>query len=141
MSLDPERALQQALLTKLKASADLAVLLGNPPRVYDEPPADLVYPYVSLGRNETRPWGGLDGEGLEHVLSLTVISVFGGSEEAKAVMALVRLILDGAALSLDGHRLINLRVTYADLFKAADWRSTYGVLRLRAVTEPLDPTS
>lgn len=141
MSLDPERALQQALLTQLKANADLAVLLGNPPRVYNEPPADLVYPYVSLGRSETRPWGGLDGEGLEHVLSLTVVSVFGGSEEAKAVMALVRLSLHGAALSLDGHRLINLRVTYADLFKAADWRSTYGVLRLRAVTEPLDPTS
>lgn len=141
MSLDPERALQQALLTKLKENTDLAVLLGNPPRVYDEPPADLVYPYVSLGRSETRPWGGLDGEGLEHVLSLTVVSVFGGSEEAKAVMALVRLSLHGAALSLDGHRLINLRVTYADLFKAADWRSTYGVLRLRAVTEPLNPTS
>ena len=69
------------------------------------------------------------------------MSVFGGSEEAKAVMALVRLSLHGAALSLDGHRLINLRVTYADLFKAADWRSTYGVLRLRAVTEPLNPTS
>ncbi len=141
MSLDPERALQQALLTKLKENTDLAVLLGNPPRVYDEPPADLVYPYVSLGRSETRPWGGLDGEGLEHVLSLTVVSVFGGSEEAKAVMALVRLSLHGTALSLDGHRLINLRVTYADLFKAADWRSTYGVLRLRAVTEPLNPTS
>jgi hypothetical protein len=141
MSLDPERALQQALLTKLKGNGDLMALLGNPPRVYDEPPADLVYPYVSLGRSETRPWGGLDGEGLEHVLSLTVVSVFGGSEEAKAVMALVRLSLHGAALSLDGHRLINLRVTYADLFKAADWRSTFGVLRLRAVTEPLNPTS
>ncbi len=140
MSLDPERALQQALLTKLRGNGDLTALLGNPPRVYDEPPADLVYPYVSLGRSETRPWGGLDGEGLEHVLSLTVVSVFGGSEEAKAVMALVRLSLHGAALSLDGHRLINLRVTYADLFKAADWRSTYGVLRLRAVTEPLNPT-
>lgn len=141
MSLDPERALQQALLTKLKDNADLAVLLGNPPRVYDEPPAEVHCPYLSLGRSETRPWGGLDGEGLEHVLSLTVVSVFGGSEEAKAVMALVRLSLHGAVLSLDGHRLINLRVTYADLFKAADWRSTYGVLRLRAVTEPLDPTS
>jgi hypothetical protein len=141
MSLDPERALQQALLTKLRGNGDLTALLGNPPRVYDEPPADLVYPYVSLGRSETRPWGGLDGEGLEHVLSLTVVSVFGGSEEAKAVMALVRLSLHGTALSLDGHRLINLRVTYADLFKAADWRSTYGVLRLRAVTEPLNPTS
>jgi len=141
MSLDPERALQLALLTKLRANGALTALLGNPPRVHDEPPADPVYPYVSLGRSETRPWGGLDGEGLEHVLSLTIVSVFGGSEEAKAVMALVRLSLHGAALSLDGHRLINLRVTYADLFKAADWRSTFGVLRLRAVTEPLNPTS
>jgi hypothetical protein len=141
MSLDPERALQLALLTHLRASGDLTALLGQIPRIYDEPPADVICPYVTLGRSETRPWGGVDGEGLEHVLSLTVVSVFGGSEEAKAVMALVRLALHGAVLELDGHRLINLRVTYSDLFKASDWRSTYGVLRLRAVTEPLDLSS
>jgi dihydroxy-acid dehydratase len=68
---------------------------------------------------------------------------FGGCDKTLPglMMALVRLSLHGASLNLDGHRLINLRVTYADLFKAADWRSTFGVLRLRAVTEPLNPTS
>jgi hypothetical protein len=139
MSLDPERALHLALLTRLRSDATLKTLLGTPVRVYDQPPAEPIHPYLTLGRSETRPWGGLEAEGLEQALSLTVVSVFGGSEEAKAVMAQVRVCLHGAALSLDGHRLVNLRVTFADVFRASDWRSTFGVLRLRAVTEPLVP--
>ena len=141
MSLDAERALQGAILTRLAAQVPLWALLGNPPRVYDEPPADLIYPFVTLGSSQTRPFGGVvelaSAEAMEHAISLTIASVLGGTEEVKAVMGLVREALHGAELTLEDHRLVNLRVTYADVFRAADWRSTYGVLRLRAVTEPL----
>lgn len=137
MSLDADRALQGALIGKLKADAALIALLGSPARVHDQPPGDRVWPYLMLGRSETRPFGGTGGEGLEHAVTLTAVSMFGGSEEAKAVIAAVRACLHNADLVLDGHRLVNLRVTYCDVFKAADWRFTYGVARLRAVTEPL----
>lgn len=137
MSLDPERALQKAVLAHLRADAALQPLLGDPPRVHDEPPADPVYPFVTLSRAESRPWGGLGGEGVEHAITLTCVSRFGGTEEAKAVVAALRVSLHGADLGLDDNRLVNLRATFADVFRAADWRSTYGVLRLRAVTEPL----
>lgn len=137
MSLDPDRALQKAVLAALRGAASLIPLLGDPPRVYDEPPARPLYPYLTLSRSEIRPWGGLEGEGIEHAVSLTCVSRFGGTEEAKAVIAAVRAVLHGAALTLDDHRLVNLRATFGDVFRAADWRSTFGVLRLRAVTEPL----
>ena len=135
MSLDPERALQAAVLSRLRADAALSALVAG--RIYDEPPASPSYPYLAIGRAESRPWGGVDGEGAEHALTLTCVSRFGGAEEAKAVIAAARAALHGADFALTDHRLVNLRASFADVFRASDWRSTYGVLRLRAVTEPL----
>lgn len=134
--MSPDLALHKALLDHLRADPGLVPLLGDPPRVHDQPPAQPAWPLVLLGRAETRPWGGLDGEGVEHALTLTCLSRFDGAEEAKAIVAAIRARLHGAALTLDGHRLVNLRVTYADVFRAADARLVQGVLRLRAVTEP-----
>lgn len=133
--MSPDLALHRALLDHLRADAGLNALLGDPPRIHDAPPAQPVWPMVVFGRAETRPWGGLDGEGLEHALTLTCLSRFDGAEEAKAVVAALRARLHDAALTLDGWRLVNLRVTYGDVFRAADARTILGVLRLRAVTE------
>lgn len=134
--MSPDLALHRALLDHLRADPGLVPLLGDPPRVHDQPPAEPVWPLVLLGRAETRPWGGLDGEGVEHALTLTCLSRFDGAEEAKAIIAAIRARLHGAAPALDGHRLVNLRVTYGDVFRAADARMVQGVLRVRAVTEP-----
>jgi hypothetical protein len=133
--MSPDLALHRALLERLRDDPGVSALVEG--RVWDEPPEAPRTPYVTLGRAETRPWGGLDGEGLEHALTLTCVSRFDGAEEAKAVVAAIRAALHGATPSLDGHRLVNLRVTYADVFRAPQWRPVMGVLRVRAVTEPL----
>jgi len=135
--MSPDLALHKALLDHLRADAGVQALLGEPARVHDEPPEVRVYPLVLFGRAETRPWGGLDGEGVEHALTLTCVSRFDGAEEAKAVIAALRAALHGVDLTLDGHRLVNLRVTYADVFRAPGYRPLHGVLRVRAVTEAL----
>ncbi len=134
MTLDPERALTGAIFAHLCADPNLLDALGE--RIYDEPPPDPIYPFLTIGRSQAKLWGGVEGEGLEHVLTLTVVSRFGGAEEARAISALVRASLDDRPLTLDGQTLVSLRITFTDVFRAADWRSTYGVLRLRAVTEP-----
>lgn len=139
MSLDAERALTAALLARLRADPGLAADVG--PRVYDQPPADPGYPYLVLGRSEVRPFGGgsgegAAGEGLEVQLTLTCVSRFQGTEEARRVNAGARACLHDAPLALTDWALVNLRVVYADTFRATDWRSTYGVVRLRAVVEP-----
>ena len=133
--MSPDLALQKALLEHLRTDETLTALLGDPARIHDEPPAQRVWPLVVFGRAQTRPWGGLDGEGLEHVLTLTCLSRFDGTEEAKAVVAALRARLHNAELTLDGWRLVNLRVTYGDVFRAADGKTVQGVIRLRAVTE------
>jgi hypothetical protein len=134
MPLDPDRALQGGVLAYLCADPTVTALLGGP-RVYDQPPDEPLYPLVTLGQVTTRPWGGLCAEGIEHVFTLTCVSRFGGMEEAKAIGAAVRASLDDAALTLTDNILVNLRCVYGDVFRAADWRLTFAILRFRAVTE------
>ena len=79
-----------------------------------------------------------DGGGVEHALTLTVVSNFRGTEEAKAVLAAVRTALNDVALEADGVRTVSLRVSFADVFPSADGARTFAVLRVRAVTEEVE---
>ena len=134
--------------TRLVLAVVLALLAAcSPQRTSDAPlppmdPSRLSHaqhaqlPCVGCHRSEARPGGGVEGEGQEHALTLTCLSRFGGAEEAHAALAAAREALHGASLALEGGwRLVNLRASYADVFRASDRRTTAGVLRLRAVTE------
>lgn len=129
-----ELALQKALIAHLAGDLSLAALLGAPPRIWDAPPKRPAFPYLLIGRSESRPVAA-DGGGVEHALTLTVVSNFRGTEEAKAVLAAVRLSLADAALAADGIRTVSLRLTFADVYPAPDGIRTFAALRVRAVTE------
>ena len=132
-----ELALQKALIAHLKADAAVQALLGEPARVWDVAPADPAFPHLLIGRCESRPVAA-DGGGVEQALTLTVVSRFRGTEEAKAVLAAVRVALNEAALEADGLRTVNLRVSFADVFPGANGARTFAVLRVRAVTEEVE---
>lgn len=129
---DHESALQKAVVGALKADPALSALIQG--RVYDQAPEGALCPYLALGRCESRPVAA-DGGGVEQRLTLTGVSRFAASEEAKAVAAAVRACLHEAVLEADGVRTATLRATFADVFRAGDGRRTYAVVRLRAVTE------
>ena len=132
----PDAVLAAALVEALKAASAVAALVAA--RVHADAPRHPVYPCVSLSRQESRPFGpdgDLGADALEHLLTVTCASKFGGPEEARAVTAAVRAALHNAPLAVAGRRLITLRVTYADVFRAADRELSLGVLRVRAVTE------
>jgi hypothetical protein len=133
-----ELALQKALITHLKADAGVQALLGEPARIRDAAaPTDMALPHLLIGRSESRPVAA-DGGGVEQALTLTVVSRFRGTEEAKAVLAAVRVALNDTELEADGVRTVNLRVTFADVFPGADGARTFAVLRVRAVTEEVE---
>ncbi|MDQ3126765.1 MAG: DUF3168 domain-containing protein [Pseudomonadota bacterium] len=132
-----ELALQKALIADLKADAAVQALLGEPARIWDATPADAVFPHLLIGRSESRSLGA-DGGGVEQSLTLTIVSRFRGTEEAKAVLAAVRRALNDAALEADGVRTVSLRVSFADVFPSADGARTFAVLRVRAVTEEVE---
>ena len=138
MSAGPDAALTAALVEALKAAPAVTVLVAQ--RVHADPPRHPIYPCVGMGRQESRPFGPDDAQasgGLEHLLTVTCASKFGGPEEARALTAAVRAALHNAPLSVAGRRLVTLRVTYADVFRAADRELSLGVLRVRAVTEAI----
>lgn len=133
-----EAALQKALIAHLRADAAVRALLGDPARIQDAAAGpEKAFPHLLIGRCESRPVRA-DGGGMEQALTLTVVSRFRGSEEAKAVLAALRSALNDAALEADGVRTVGLRVAFADVFSGADGARTFAVLRVRAVTEEVE---
>lgn len=132
-----ELALQKALVAHLRANPTVQALLGEPARIHDGESTEPVFPHLRIGRSESRPVAA-DGGGVEHALTLTVVSRFRGTEEAKAVLAAVRLALSDAVLEADGVRTTNLGSPFGEVFPGADGARTFAVLRLRAVTEEME---
>ncbi len=133
---DHESALQKALIAHLRGDATLKGLLGDPARIWDQAPRDAGWPNLTVGRSESQPVAAADC-GIEHRISLRCASRFDGVEEAKAVCAAVRVALHEAHLEADGVRAISLRTTFVDVFRGQGHRSTWGVVRLRAITEEI----
>jgi len=136
MTIDPERALVGGVLARLQGEAALEPWLGRPARIGERAPEQPTYPYLTVSRTQSRP-SSWEGGGTEHVLTVTAVCRHGGAEEARGINGAVRRVLETSPPATDGHRLIDLRPVYADVFAGSDRRSTLGVLRLRAVTEPV----
>lgn len=130
-----DRALAAAIRAGAMADAGVKALLGDPARIYDDPPPDPVFPYVSLGRVESRSADAANVNAIEHALTLHVWSRYGGRAEALDVIAALRTALHNAPLTVTGRTLVLLFAQFADVFRSGDGRTTHGVLRLRAVTE------
>jgi len=134
VSGDHGAALQTGLVRHLRADAGLRAQLGDPARIWDEAPRKAAYPHLLIERSESRPVPA-DGCGIEHRLSLRVLSTFGGVPEVRAVVAAVRQALEGVRLIEAGVRTVSLGVTFADVFPGPGVRPAFGVIRVRAVTE------
>jgi hypothetical protein len=131
-----ERALAAAIRAAAREDAGVKSLLGDPARIYDDPPAEPEFPYVTLGRAEARASDAANMAALEHAITLHVWSRYGGRAEALDVIGALRTALHDAPLAVAGRRLIFLFVTFTDVFRSGDGRTTHGVVRLRALTEP-----
>lgn len=134
--MSAERALVAAVRAAAMQDAGVKALLGDPARIFDDAPPDAVFPYVSLGRVESKPADASGGEAIEHAVTLHVWSRYGGRAETLDVIAALRGVLHNAPLDVEGRKLVLLLVTFTDVFRSGDARTTHGVLRLRAITEP-----
>lgn len=132
---DAQWELQRAVYARLIADAGLIAEIGDPPRLYDDPPAEAAFPYITIGESRAKEWPGVDG-GLEHELRLHVFSRYAGRKEIKRILAALYDALHEAALTLTGHRLVNIRYVFGDAFRRQDGETYQGVARFRAVTEP-----
>jgi uncharacterized protein DUF3168 len=128
--------LQRAIYQRLAADPALQAEIGNPARIYDDAPPEAVFPYLIVGEARASDWNGVDG-GMEHDVKLYAFSRYAGRREVKRIMGAVYDTLHEAALTLSGHQLINIRFVFGDVFRRQDSETYQGVVRFRAVTQPL----
>lgn len=129
-------SLQQAIYAAVTTDAAVLGLLGAP-RVFDDVPQGTPYPYLTLGQSSLRDWSTGSDLADEHILTVHVWSRAGGRRETHEIMAAVRAALHDRALAVAGHTLVNLRHEFSDARREPDGDTYHGIVRLRAVTEPL----
>ena len=133
---NPALALQAAMRAALLADAPLLLLLGGH-HVYEELPRGASTSFVSFGDIETRDWSVADAKAHEHFVMLSIRTNSRSRQLAQNILSEIEAVLDNAALTLDGHRLVNLRVIFWSVARDKGGE-TYGAnVRFRAATEPL----
>jgi len=135
MSAGAAVALRRAIHAALTTDTVLTTALGGP-RIHDVPPAAPEFPYVTLGEAQVLDWSTATEAGAEHRLTLACWSRQGGHGEAHQLAHLVQQALHDAPLALEGHRLVNLRLSSAEIRREPGGRTYRALLRFRAVTEP-----
>ena len=127
--------LQKTVYAALAADAPLIALLGDD-RIHDAPPQAAAFPHIIIDQPQIRDLSTGTEPGAEHVLMLHVWSRYDGKREVYEIADAARAVLDGAGLSLGGHRLITLAHQYSDVRRDEDGKTHHGIVRFRAVTEP-----
>lgn len=127
--------LQKAIFAALGASEALTALVGA--RILDHAPANIAFPYITFGRTSVYDWSTGTESGTEQLFTLHVWSKAKGKKEALEIMELARGALHDAALELEGHRLVNLRLEFSEARYDERNEAHHGLLRFRAVTEPI----
>ncbi|WP_342642875.1 DUF3168 domain-containing protein [Rhodoligotrophos ferricapiens] len=136
MSKGAAFALQRALFDQLSLNAEIIEMVGAD-GIADDVDEHRRFPYITIGDIRTNDWSTQTRCGHEHQLTIHVWSRAAGRREVQDVMEAVDAALDQDLPSLDGHKLINLRPVFWHALRDPDGVTYHGVMRLRAVTEPL----
>lgn len=134
--MSPIIALKSGLRALLLADAPLATLLGGP-KVHDEVPRGSDTPYIAFAEASARDNGTVSDAGHVTEIVLAVWSRQGGTREALIIADRAAQLIEEADIALDGHRLINARVTATEIRRQPEKDLTRATLRLRLVTEVL----
>jgi hypothetical protein len=132
----PILALRAAIRSRLVADADLVARLGGE-RVWDQPPQGTSPPYLLFAEAEARDWSDGGVAGHRHTVALVAWSQQASDAEALGLAARAAELLHGAALPIDGHLLVQLRVIAHEAWRPDRQGLRRAVLRLTALTEPV----
>ncbi len=136
-SVDAEFRIQRDAMAAIRADEDVRRVFGVPPRVYDDETRGPAYPYANLERHETRPAGSAGVAGIEHTLTLSVSSRFGGRAYTKEAVGALRAAVERAEVSPDGQRIVLIYAAYGDVFRTSDQQTFRGILRIRIISEEI----
>lgn len=132
----PAVDLQKAIHGLLTADTALVARLGGQ-KVFDATPPNAAFPYVSFGRTSMYDWSTGTESGTEQLFTIHVWSKAKGKTETLEIMETIRQLVDAAPPELDDHALVNLQLEFAEVRFDDDISVHHGLLRFRAVTEPV----
>jgi hypothetical protein len=147
VSKPPENALQQAIVTRLRASTALAGKLAAArgvtpavPAVLDEVREGQAYPYVRVGDHLSTLGGDLTSFGRQVTETLHVWTKAGSMGPGQAITDIVVGLLDrqhealSALLRPLGHRVVSCRYEYGQALDDPDPEIRHHVIRFRVET-------
>jgi hypothetical protein len=127
-------ALQQAIFATLASSSAVTDAVGD--RIYDAVPRGSAFPYIVIGDDHETDWSTATEPGSAHALTIHIWSRAQGRRETRLAAEAVADALNGAALAIDGHTLIDLRWLESESLRESDGETVHAQLRFRAVLEP-----
>lgn len=126
--------LQVALRALLLADTDVSAAVGA--RIYDGPPADVVFPYLSFGPSYAVPDDAQCIDGVEEVLQVDVWARDDGKVwPCRDLVAAVRRALHRAEVSLATHACALCRVELSRVLDDPDGITKHGVVQVSARLE------
>src|SRR5215207_1980540 len=127
--------LQKALVARLRGDTGVAALVGT--RIYDQPPPEPVYPYISLGPDQILPSRADCYDGSEITLQVDAWSRSVGYPEVKRIADAIRASLNDAPLVLAGQRLVDIYESETRTLRDPDGATSHAAISFRALTEPV----
>jgi len=129
-------ALQCSIYQTLSNASELTSRLGGD-GIYSNPPPAAEFPFITIGQTVDLDWSTGTEDGNEHSLTLHIWSRADSALEVHEITEIVRDLLHDQALNLDDHQLINLRHEFSQARIDPDGETLHGIVRYRAVTEPM----
>ena len=128
------QTLRKSINQALKASSDLAALLGGV-RIYDRPPEPAGFPFSTVGQSALRDWSAGSEDGADQRLTVHVWSPFGGKKHMRDIIKAVRTSLNDWPLAA-GRERITLNHEFSEARLDPEGDSFHGIIRYRATTAP-----
>lgn len=122
----PSLELQGVIVSRLKADATLAALIGG--RVYDNVPSNPTFPYISLGATDETSDDADCITALSISFQVDCWSRAVGFPEARKVADAVRRSLHEASLTLTSNALVSIQHRQTRVFRDPDGLTNQAVL-------------
>mgnify|MGYP001829230079 FL=1 len=129
-------ALKHSIYQTLSNATALTTLLGGS-EIYSKAQQGQALPYMTLGQTVNLDWSTGTDDRTKHDLTLPVWTSADSAEKVHEIMDTVRTLLHDRPLNVEGHYLVNLRHEFAEARIDPDGETMHGIVRYRAVTEPL----
>lgn len=122
-------ALQQALVGALRQAPGLHALTG----VFDTPPPGQPLPFAAFGPDIVSDWSHKTGAGRRHRVQINIWTDDGDTIALRRMMAAAEAAAEGVGPTLDGHRLVGIRLERSFVRRDAAG-ADQGVIELGALT-------